>query len=208
MEYRQIISVTGLGGLFQLVSNKNDGAIVKSLTDDSVKFISARVHHITPLESIEIYTYEGNVRLHEVFEMMKENDESVADLNNRKDNHAAKAYFKTILPNFDEERVYASDIRKVLKWYAILKDRDLLHFEYLKEQAGPAAEEAPEAAVEKKDTAPDTKAKKKGSEKEPGTGPAKKKPVKKEKEQEANDAAKPAKKPATAKKKESAETGK
>jgi len=134
MEYRQIVAVTGLPGLFQLMSTKSDGAIVKSLADKSLKFVSARIHHLTPLESIEIYTMGDNVRLHEVFEIIKRDDAAVIKANSTKDNNAAKALFKKILPDFDEDRVYTSDIKKVFKWYAILKENDLLHFEYLKVQ--------------------------------------------------------------------------
>lgn len=131
MEYRQIVAITGLGGLYQLIGTKNDGAIVKSLIDKNVKFISARVHHLTPLESIEIYTTDENVRLHQVFELIQQNDEPIQTLNSKKDDQAAKAYFKSILPNYDADRVYISDIKKVLKWYAILKENELLNFDYL-----------------------------------------------------------------------------
>ncbi|SRR5690554_2317693 len=134
MEYRQIVAVTGLPGLYQLKSTKPDGAIVQSLTDNSVKFVSARIHHITPLESIEIYTNSGNVRLHEVLEKIKETDEDIEILTGKKQDKEARAFFSTILPDFDEDRVYASDIKKIFKWFLILKENDLLNFEALKEQ--------------------------------------------------------------------------
>ena len=114
MEYRQVVAVTGLSGLYLLMSTKNDGAIVRSLVDNSTKFISARVHHITPLESIEIYTTgENNVRLHEVLETIKGDDTKVLALNKQKDDKAARALFADILPTFDESRVYTSDIKKI-----------------------------------------------------------------------------------------------
>jgi hypothetical protein len=161
MEYRQIVAVTGLSGLYQLMSTKNDGAIVRSLTDKSVKFVSARIHHITPLESIEIYTTGDNVRLHEVLQKIKENDGQIAELNSKKDDKAIKAYFRTVLPDFDEERVYTSDIRKVLKWYDILKKNDLLNFDYLKEQA--ATEEATTTDVVTNEQEEEAKPKKKAA---------------------------------------------
>src|SRR5690606_1190600 len=97
-DYRQIVAVTGLPGLYQLVSTKNDGAIVKNLADKTIKFVSARKHQVTPLESIEIYTTSDNIRLHEVFEKMKSDDADVPELSSKKDNEANKAYFKRILP--------------------------------------------------------------------------------------------------------------
>lgn len=131
MEYRQIVAVTGLPGLYQLVSTKNDGALVRSLADKSIKFVSSRVHQLTPLESIEIYTYSENVRLHEVLENIKANDAPVKDLvgGKKASNDDLKNYFGTVVPEFDQERVYVSDIKKVLKWYELLKANDLLNFE-------------------------------------------------------------------------------
>lgn len=214
MEYRQIVSVTGLGGLYQLMSTKNDGAIVRSLTDKSVKFVSARIHHITPLESIEIYTTGENVRLHEVLEKIKENDGPVKELNSKKDDKATKAYFKTVLPDFDEDRVYTSDIKKILKWYDILKNNDLLRFDYLKAQAeeeGAVATgeaEVKEAATET--VADEAKPKKKAAAKkavvteEGEEKPVKKAAAKKKAASTEEGEEKPAKKAAPKKKKEEA----
>lgn len=207
MEYRQIVAVTGLSGLYQLMSTKNDGAIVRSLTDKSVKFVSARIHHITPLESIEIYTTSENVRLHEVLEKIKENDSAIAELNGKKDDKATKAYFKTVLPDFDEDRVYTSDIRKVLKWYDILKANDLLNFDYLKEQAASEdGETATEGAVQE-EAAAEEKPKKKAAAKkaavtEEGEEKPKKKAAAKKTAVTEEGEEKPAKKAAPKKKKE------
>lgn len=216
MEYRQIVSVTGLGGLYQLMSTKNDGAIVRSLVDKSVKFVSARIHHITPLESIEIYTTGENVRLHEVLEKIKENDGAVKELNSKKDDKATKAYFKTVLPDFDEERVYTSDIKKILKWYDILKNNDLLKFDYLKaqpeeEETETAVAEAPQAEAPVEEVAEDAKPKKKAAAKKAAVAEdGEEKPAKKAAPKKKATAAteegeeKPAKKAPAKKKKEEA----
>lgn len=210
MEYRQIVAVTGLGGLYQLMSTKNDGAIVRSLTDKNIKFVSARIHHITPLESIEIYTTGDNVRLHEVLEKIKQDDTQISVLNGKKDDKATKAYFKTILPDFDEERVYTSDIRKVLKWYEILKSNDLLNFDYLKNQpeegdAAPVTDT--EAVVVPNEVAgEEEKPKKKAAAKKASTEDGEEKPAKKaaakKKATTEDGEEKPAKKAAPKKKKE------
>jgi hypothetical protein len=130
MEYREIVAVTGLGGLFQLLTTKSDGAIVRNLADKTTKFISARVHNVTPIESIEIYTKDENVRLHKVLQAIK-NSESNTPLIDLKQatNNDIKAYFTSIYPNLDEDRVYVSDMKKIAKWYEILKANDLLNFE-------------------------------------------------------------------------------
>ncbi len=204
MEYRQIVAVTGLSGLYQLVSTKNDGAIVRSLTDKSIKFVSARIHNITPLESIEIYTTGENVRLHEVLAGIQKNDGEVAQLAAKKDDKAAKAYFRTILPDYDEDRVYNSDIRKVLKWYEILKANDLLHFDQLsnpeEENTEDVAAEPEVAVAEEK---PKKATKKASAEKEAkGAQKVAKKAAPKKKAATEDAAEKPAKKTAVKKKKE------
>ena len=140
MQYREIVAVTGLGGLFQLIASKQDGAIVRSLEDKSTKFVSSRVHNFTPLESIEVFTTGDNVNLAEVFKAMQEQEAQTAPVDTKADNNAIKSYFKSVFPTFDEERVYVSDMKKMVKWYAILKSNDLLKFE-------EAAEEGQEGAA-------------------------------------------------------------
>jgi len=166
MEYREIVAVTGLSGLYQLMTTKSDGAIVRNVADKTTKFISARQHNVTPLESIEVYTTGDNVRLHQVFEKMLEHESTIplADAKSA-DNAAIKKYFKSIFPEFDEERVYVSDMKKMLKWYELLKENDLLHFEQQQEEV--AGEEAPvpqevkePEATEEKPAAKKAKAKK------------------------------------------------
>lgn len=153
MEYREIVSVTGIGGLFQLLATKSDGAIVRNIVDKSTKFISARMHNVTPLESIEVYTTTDNVRLHEVFQKMKDNEKKIPIVDAKTaDNNAIKSYFKSIFPEFDEERVYVSDMKKMLKWYDMLKVNDLLNFDKMIADEAEAAKE--EAKAETKEEAP------------------------------------------------------
>lgn len=117
MEYRRIVAVTGLPGLFEIVSSKTDGAIVRSLEDKSTKFISSRVHNLSHLESIEVYTVDDNVNLAEVLNAMKSSNEPLPD---GKDNKVLKAYFEKVYPNLDFERVYSSDLKKMVKWFEVL----------------------------------------------------------------------------------------
>src|ERR1700748_142208 len=110
MEYREIVAVTGLGELYQLLTTKSDGAIVRNVADKSTKFISARQHNVTPLESIEVYTTSDNVRLHEVFHKMQEQEAETKPVDPKTaDTNVIKQYFKSIFPEFDEDRVYVSD---------------------------------------------------------------------------------------------------
>lgn len=118
MEYNKLISVTGMSGLFEMISSKNDGAIVKSLEDNSTKFVSSRVHNFSHLESIEVYTIRENVNLADVFKAMESSNESLPA---EKDPAATKAYFQKVYPDMDFDRVYASDMKKMVKWFRILK---------------------------------------------------------------------------------------
>jgi hypothetical protein len=122
MEYSKLISVTKLSGLFELISSKSDGAIIRSLEDKSTKFASNRIHNFSHLESIEIYTTRENVNLVEVFHAMEKTAEILPD---EKDPKAVKNYFKKVFPSMDFERVYDSDRKKMVKWFKILKDNQV-----------------------------------------------------------------------------------
>jgi hypothetical protein len=153
MEYGRIISVTGLGGLYELVSSKNDGAIVKSLEDGSTRFVSNRVHQFSHLESIEIYTLRDNVNLVEIFQAMDKSGETAPD---PKDAKLLRGYFEKVFPEMDFERVYASDMKKMLKWFGVLKTAGVelklteMPQEETEEQTGVEAEVAEVPVVEEK----------------------------------------------------------
>ncbi len=118
MEYSKLVSVTGLPGLFELLSSKADGGVVKSLEDKSTKFVSTRVHNFSHLESIEVFTTKDNVNLVEVFTAMATSKEAIpAD----SDAAAVKGYFEKVYPDMDFSRVYASDMKKMVKWFGILQ---------------------------------------------------------------------------------------
>jgi hypothetical protein len=122
MEYSKLISVTGKPGLFELISSKTDGALVKSIEDKTVVFVSNRVHNFSHLESIEVYTEGENVNLIDIFKAM---DASSEELPSEKDAKATKAYFVKVFPTMDFERVYDSDRKKMVKWFNLLKSNNI-----------------------------------------------------------------------------------
>jgi hypothetical protein len=122
MEYGKLIAVAGLPGLYELISSKTDGAIVRSLEDGSSKFASSRQHQFSHLESIEVYTVRDNVNLVDIFQAM---DAAGGGLPAEKDAKAVKAYFEKVYPDLDFERVYASDMKKMVKWFAIIKGKGI-----------------------------------------------------------------------------------
>jgi len=122
MEYSRIVAVTGLPGLFEIVSSKTDGALVRSLEDKTTKFVSSRIHNLSHLESIEVYTVRDNVNLVEILNAMKNSKEPLTD---GKDNKVLKAYFEKVYPDLDFERVYSSDLKKMVKWFEILTKNEV-----------------------------------------------------------------------------------
>ncbi|GAB4093278.1 DUF5606 family protein [Flaviaesturariibacter terrae] len=150
MEYNRIVAVTGLPGLYEILSSKNDGALVRSVDDQTTKFISSRIHNLSHLESIEIYTTGENVNLAEVFVAMKDSADKLPDA---KDAKAVKAYFGKVFPSMDFERVYNSDMKKMVKWFEALNAHGI-------DFKAPASADGEEAEVETADTGAEEKPKK------------------------------------------------
>lgn len=179
MEYSKLVAVTGLPGLFELVTSKTDGAIVRSLEDKSTRFVSTRVHNFSHLESIEVYTVRDNVNLVDIFTAM---DKAGLKLPDDKDAAAVKSYFGKAYPDMDFDRVYASDMKKMVKWFAILKAANVeIKLSEIPEEEEEVVEAAPESVAEEKPVKK-TRAKKEPTEKaaeaaeeKPKKAPAKKK---------------------------------
>ncbi len=122
MEYNRIVAVTGLPHLYELLTSKTDGAIVRSLEDKSSRFVSSRIHNLSHLESIEVFTTDENVNLADVFHAMKNSRDALPDA---KDSKALRTYFEKVYPTIDFERVYASDLKKMVKWYEVLQKNEI-----------------------------------------------------------------------------------
>jgi len=147
MEYNKLVAVTGLPGLYELVSSKSDGAVVRSLDDGSTKFAATRSHNFSHLESIEIYTQQDNVNLVDIFNAIEKAGGSLPDT---KDNAALKKYFEKVYPEMDFEKVYTSDMKKMVKWYEQLKKHNIeIKLTEIPEE--PTEEETPESALEEKE---------------------------------------------------------
>ena len=119
MSLKGIIAVGGMNGLYKVISQTKSGFIVESLADKK-KTIIQSTQKISTLDDITIYTSTGDKPLKDVLLLMKEKEN--AQINPKSDPAELKKYFKTILPDFDQERVYASDIKKIISWYQLLKE--------------------------------------------------------------------------------------
>ena len=153
MEYTKLVAVSGLPGLFELINSKTDGAIVRSLEDKSTRFVSSRIHNFSHLESIEIYTVGDNINLVDLFHAMEKDGGKLPD---DKDGDAVKKYFQKVYPDMDFERVYASDMKKMVKWFDVLKKNNVeiklseQPEEETPEEETPQAEPVSEEATAKK----------------------------------------------------------
>jgi len=146
MEYNKLIAVTGLSGLFELVSSKNDGAVVRSVEDKSTKFVSNRQHSFSHLDSIEVYTNRDNVNLAEVFQAMAASSEALPSAS---DPAAIKQYFGKVYPDMDFTRVYASDMKKMVRWFEILTKNNIEITRGSEDAAETPVEKAPEKTEKK-----------------------------------------------------------
>lgn len=109
-----------------MVGNRANGLIVEDLATGKRRFVSARKHQFSPLESISIYTLGDTVPLADVFLKMKEVEAKHPPVAPKSPPHELFEYFEEILPDFDEDRVKAGDIKKVIQWYKALGKLDLL----------------------------------------------------------------------------------
>ncbi len=122
MEYYKLVAVSGMPGLFELLTTKSDGAIVRGLDDGQTRFAANRSHQFSHLESIEVFTQGENANLIEVFKAM---EKAGKPLPNEKDTNAITNYFKSVYPAFDFDRVYVSDMKKMVKWFAVLQKHNI-----------------------------------------------------------------------------------
>ncbi len=125
MGLRTVLSVAGKPGLFKLIAQNKGGVVVESLLDRKRTSIPATAN-VSSLGDIAIYTYEEEVPLREVFKAMAAVTEGKEAMSHKGTKNELEDFFGEVLPKFDQERVYASDIKKVVQWFNILVKNDLL----------------------------------------------------------------------------------
>ena len=126
MDLSNLVAVSGLSGIFKMASNRKNGLILENIDTSKKKFYSSRKHQFTPLESISIYTYDDTAELTDVFKTMREQQESNPPVSHKAGHLELRGYFEKILPNFDREKVFISDIKRLIKWFNFLMERNLL----------------------------------------------------------------------------------
>ncbi|HAE31025.1 MAG TPA: hypothetical protein DCF89_07920 [Flavobacteriales bacterium] len=125
MDLSGIISISGKPGLYKVVANNRSNLVVESLVD-SKRFTALASHRISALEDISIYTEEDDVPLKEVYEAIFSKESGGPAPNHKEDMNLLRSYLGEVLPNYDEERVYGSDIKKLFQWYNVLQSSGAL----------------------------------------------------------------------------------
>jgi hypothetical protein len=123
MELKEILAISKLPGLYQIVASRDNGLIVTPLGEEKRKFVASRQHMFTPLENITVYTNTDSVELTEIFKTMKTKGTAIPDP--KADDKTLRAFFIDVVPEHDQQRVYVSDIKKMIKWFVALDSHGL-----------------------------------------------------------------------------------
>ncbi|MDR0815253.1 MAG: DUF5606 domain-containing protein [Bacteroidales bacterium] len=132
MSLKDILVISGQIGLFRYISKGRTTVIVEHLPDNKRTTVSVTAK-ISMLEDIAIFTETGDVPLREIFKKIQEKENGGAAISRKSPDAELRKYFEAILPDYDRERVYLSDIRKVLTWYNALLELGFTDFELEKE---------------------------------------------------------------------------
>jgi len=132
-----ILSISGQSGLFKMVAESKNNIIVESL--ETLKRMPVHsTSKVSALEDIAIFTENGDVPLKDIFKAISDKESGGSAISPKSSGNELKAYFEKIVPEYDKDRVYISDIKKVLLWYNALKQNDLLDFSETEEESKEA----------------------------------------------------------------------
>lgn len=127
MDLTEILSISGKPGLYKMLSHTKTGMLVESMNDQK-KFPVFAHEKISSLEEISIFTVTDDIPLKEVFEKIHTMMEGDKALSHKSSADELKDFFEDVVEDYDKERVYVSDIKKVIQWYNILQEKELLDF--------------------------------------------------------------------------------
>lgn len=124
--FTDILSISGQSGLFKLISNTKNGIIVENIeTKKRIPIYSTS--KVSSLKEISVYTSEGkDLPLASLMTTIKEKTQNQQAISHKEDGKKLKDFFLEVMPNYDEERVYLSDIKKIIQWYNILQKQNML----------------------------------------------------------------------------------
>ncbi len=139
MTIEKLIVVSGKPGIFKIENQSKTGLIVESLMDKK-KFPILNIHNVSGLNDIAIYTYEDEIPLREVFYSIYKKEDGKKTINHKESKKVLEDFLESVLPNYDRERVYPSNIKKIIQWYNLLVDAGF-DFESIPEKEAITEEE-------------------------------------------------------------------
>lgn len=128
MNLEGIINVSGKPGLFKIVSQAKNAIIIESLTDGKRGVLHSN-HQANMLEEIGIYTYNDTKPLSEIFDEIAEKEDCKESISHKSSKNELEDYFREVVIDYDEERVYLSDIKKVVQWYNAMHKNGLIELQ-------------------------------------------------------------------------------
>ena len=128
MNLKDILAISGYGGLFRFISQGRNGVIVEGLTDNK-RMNATSSMRVSALEDIAIFTDEKELPLKDIFRKIFQKENGGPALNTKLENDKIKAYFAEVVPDYDRDKVYVSDMKKVLTWYNILQSLNMIDLE-------------------------------------------------------------------------------
>ncbi len=140
MSLEKILSISGKPGLYKLKTQTRSGFLAESLIDGKKINVSGR-HNVSLLSEIAIYTLTEEVPIREVFSKISEKENGGEAISHKEPKIKLEEYFFEVLPDYDEDRVYASDIKKVIQWYNLLVKNGFTDFSESEESKEKAASE-------------------------------------------------------------------
>ncbi|WP_103070681.1 DUF5606 family protein [Aquimarina sediminis] len=140
MSLDKILAISGKPGLYELKTQTRSGFLAESLLDGKRLSVSIR-HNVSVLSEIAIYTFTEEVPLREIFKKIHEKENGEQAISHKESKNKLETYFSEVLPDYDEDRVYASDMKKVIQWYNILQAKGMTDFSEPEENNNSEEEE-------------------------------------------------------------------
>jgi hypothetical protein len=140
MSLQKILAISGKPGLYELKLQTRTGFVAESLIDGKRITVGLR-SNVSLLSEIAVYTYTEEVKLAEVFKAIAAKEQDGLALSHKESNDIMFSYFREVMPEFDEERVYISDIKKILNWYNMLHPKGIVSIDALTSEEKETAQE-------------------------------------------------------------------
>lgn len=158
MKLDKVLSISGKPGLYELKAQTRGGFLAESMLDGKKISVNMR-NNVSLLSEIAIYTYTEEVPLREVFQKIYEKENGGEAINHKESKEKLEEYFREVLPEYDEDRVYPSDIKKIFQWYNLLVSKGITDFSENEDKAseeGTSEEKTSEEKTTENKTPKDT----------------------------------------------------